>query len=290
MTENELYNKAQKPNEYFLVVMLLYRRLAFPLAVMFRRLGFSANQVTILGGCLWIISVVTMISAAQSWINQHYWSAVIQLGLTIFLWNFGFVLDVADGSLARMTNTSSPAGSYLDYCFHLIFHPMFLCSIGIFLFIITGSLFYCIMGVLSTFCGWGVSFSSKEHVLCESIANGHHDPRKFNDDERYRIFIDSVKSKTPATKKKNSELLITLLREFLCFPGQYAFMSIVIISDIILLHFINSNFILLQITFVAMVGVSLLRVPFRIKREFMTLVTYEKILKKNCDDRDNQQS
>jgi len=286
MKNSDLYRKAQKSDEYFLVVMMLYRRLAFPLAVMFRKLGFSANNVTVIGGCLWVISVITMIFSGQLWVQQHHFTSVIFLVLTAFLWNFGFVLDVADGSLARMTDSSSSAGSYLDYCFHLIFHPMFLCSLGIFLFIISGSLFYCILGVLSTFCGWGVSFSAKEHVLCESIANGDHDSSKFSEDERYRIFVDSVKSKTVVADKRKTALLKTVLIEVLGFPGQYAVVSLIILADILLLQFFDSEFVLLKITFVFMVLVPLFRVPFRLRREFKTLELYDRIQREGSGNRD----
>jgi len=280
---NDETNRGEKDNEYFILVSLIARKLAYPPALFFRRIGFSANMVTALGGCLWVVSVVTIIISGWCRVRGDFISSNALLLTTVFLWNAGFILDVADGSLARMTNSCSSGGSYLDYCFHLIFHPMFFCSIGIFLFLVTDGLIYLILGVLSIFAGWGVSFSAKEHVLCEHIAKGDVDPAKLGEENRYRIFIDSVKTKTSVSGKKRASFMIALVREVFCFPGQYTFVSLIIIADIVLLKYIDVEFVLLRLVFVSMVLVSLFRVPFRLKREYRTLELYDCLRKKGDD-------
>jgi len=194
----------------------------------------------------------------------------------VALWNLGYVLDVVDGSLARMTGTMSSGGSFLDFCFHLLFHPMFLCSVGVFLFLVTDQLLYLPLAVLATFTGWGLSFSAKEHVLCEHIAKGDTEPSRLAQDERYRIYIDSVRMREPATTKRGRRYLTALVNEVFCFPGQYSLVSLVVILDLLLAAWgLSSRFPLLRIAFVVLTVVPMMRVPFRLRREFKTLSRYD---------------
>ena len=271
-------SKGEKKDEFFVITALVSRRLAYPLAVMFCRLGWSANCVTIIGGVCWVISAVAMVLAGWLLGLDHAVAGYWMLGTSLVLVNLGYILDVADGSVARMTNTSSSGGYFLDYVFHLIFHPMFFCSIGIFLFLINGWVIYLIIGLLSICSGWGASFSAKEHVLCDHIANGHVDLSKFRDKDRYEIFVDSPTTRQTVEHKRGiKSVCVALAKEMLLFPGQYTTFSIVIIFDLILMKFCDVSYIALQIMFCAIAVVTIIRVPFRIKREYGTLQRYDDI-------------
>ncbi len=276
--KSKISNKGEKRDEFFLITALFSRRLAYPLAVIFHRLGLSANMVTVLGGCLWILSVIAIIFAGWLWSGAGSVGLVL-LVVAIVFWNLGFILDVADGSIARMTGTSTSSGSFLDFVFHLIFQPMYFCSIGVFLFFVSWNVFYLVIGVLSICSGWGVSFGSKEHVLCEHIAKRSTDISAFSDDEVYRIFIDSVRTRTPVSEKRTSIVgrLCSLVEEFVCFPGQYMLMTSLVVADLIVMRWFDVEFLFLKFGFVAISLVTLARVPFRIRREFRTLVEYDEI-------------
>ncbi len=277
MTADKKY-LGEKKDECFILTAVVSRRLAYPLALLFCKLGVSANTITVMGGLFWVLSAAAMV--LSGWMlgfgqaTGGYWL----LGFSLFAVNFGVILDVADGSVARMTNSSSSSGYFLDYVFHLVFHPMYFCSIGMFLYLVSGWVGYLVVGVLSICSGWGVSFSSKEHVLCDHIATKKVDLAKFTDDERYRIFVDSPKTKQSVDQKRGFiKFCLNLATELLLFPGQYTTFSFVILADLLLWHYCSLNFILLKIIFMFLAVVTILRVPFRIRREYKTLQSYDKI-------------
>lgn len=269
--------KGEKPDEFFLLTALVSRRLAYPFAAVFCKLGVSADFVTILGGLSWVMSAVLMV--LSGWLLGM--DVTVQghtlLVLSMVLVNLGYILDVADGSVARMTGTSSSRGYFLDYVFHLIFHPMYFCSVGIFLYLITGSVPYLVIGVLSICSGWGASFSAKEHVLCEAIAKGELNPSSLTDEQRYRILIDSESTKQAVSRKRGVGFCIALFKELIFFPGQYSLISALIVLDLVLSGIWNVHFVLLQSAFVAIGLFSIIRVPFRVRREYETLKLLDQI-------------
>ena len=281
MAESKGRDIGAKEDEFFLLTKLISRKLAYPFALLFCRLGISANAVTIAGGSLWVLSAAAMVLAGWllggSYTNAGYW----MLGFSLLAVNLGVILDVADGSVARMSNTSSTAGYFLDFVFHLIFHPMYFCAIGIFLYLTCGQVVWLVLGVLSICSGWGVSFGSKEHVLCEDIAKNRVDLSKFSSAERYRIYVDSPATRQTVEQKRGlKKSAVILATELLLFPGQYTTFSFVVLADVALGHFFDIHYILLRVLFALMAVVTLSRVPFRIQREYKTLLEYDKIRKR----------
>ena len=128
---------ASKPDEPALVTALFARRLAQPIADAAVRLGIGANAVTVFGGSCWVLSLalpplcwLPAASPALQGGRAGPWTAFVWLSAAL-LWCAGYILDVADGSVARMTGTSSRAGFFLDYVFHLFFKPAFFFSVGL---------------------------------------------------------------------------------------------------------------------------------------------------------------
>lgn len=271
-----LFEKSKKPDEFFLITHYVSRRMAYPLALLCRRAGLSANAITVMGGLSWVASVATILLAGwlmRSGATGWGWAALL---LTAALWNAGYILDVVDGSLARMTESTSRAGYYLDFSFHLVFNSMFLSSVGIFLYMITSAPLYAILAALSPCCNWGLSFSAKEHVLCEDIALNKYSPDDMTGEERYAIYIDSPKTKAVVAEKTGAlSTLRHITSELFCFPGQFTLFSLVLAADLLLRPWQQDRLILLKTFFVLVTLVLLFRVPFRLRREFDTMRRYD---------------
>ena len=107
-------SSSRKPDEPALVTALFSRRLAEPFARLAVRLGISADAVTVAGGLCWMASLP--LAPLAGWMGSPgLWAACATL------WCLGYWLDVVDGSVARLTGTSSRAGFFLDCVFHLLF-------------------------------------------------------------------------------------------------------------------------------------------------------------------------
>ncbi len=78
-------------------------RLAAALAFV---LGLTPNQVTIISGLVSLLSTVALVTVEPSWVL----GVSVALGLVL-----GYVLDSADGQLARLRGGGSQAGEWLDH-------------------------------------------------------------------------------------------------------------------------------------------------------------------------------
>lgn len=90
------------------------RRLARHVAATAAALRVSANGVTALSGLLSLAALVVLVLAPVTW-----WSGlVVAAGLAL-----GYVLDSADGQVARLTGTGGPSGEWLDHVVDAIRTP-----------------------------------------------------------------------------------------------------------------------------------------------------------------------
>ena len=161
MPDKLAYSRSVKPDEPAVITELVGRRLAHPFAVLAFKLGLSPNAVTVLAGLCWVAS--TPLAVFAGWLvgGGRRDAGLAVWFLCGFLWNAGYVLDLADGSLARMTGRASRRGFYLDYVFHLLFKPAFLASIGVGLFLAHGGgLGWLLLAVLSIPANWSASASA----------------------------------------------------------------------------------------------------------------------------------
>jgi phosphatidylglycerophosphate synthase len=90
------------------------RRLARGVAASAAALGLTPNAVSSISAGLSAAGLAVMIAVGPSW-----WSAL----LTAALLAAGYVFDSADGQVARLTGTSSPAGEWLDHVIDAIRTP-----------------------------------------------------------------------------------------------------------------------------------------------------------------------
>jgi phosphatidylglycerophosphate synthase len=82
------------------------RRLGRLIAAMVARLGRTPNQMTAVSGLSFLAGMVVLLAFEPS--------VRVALCATVLL-QLGFAFDAADGQLARLTGTGSPAGEWLDH-------------------------------------------------------------------------------------------------------------------------------------------------------------------------------
>ncbi len=99
------------------VAALVYRPVSFILTPFFLRLGMSASAVTVLSLLLALaLPLIALLSG-------H-----VEVGIAAFA---VCVLDCVDGNIARVTNTSTQLGQYLDFITDIVFRVTLYAAIGI---------------------------------------------------------------------------------------------------------------------------------------------------------------
>ena len=285
--EDEEFLSTIKVDECALITTLIARRLVMPLVKLAVKLGLSANVVTILGGMSWVISLFTIVASAQLFVTQHHiWSGLLLL-YTAFLWVWGYLLDVVDGSLSRYYGTSSRRGFYLDYVFHLLFKPGFVVSIGIALSVLNQSDAWLYFAILALASNWTSAESSSEHVLCQEVGKGRLDVSTLSEEIRYKVFVGTTDIQTKAEEKKANffKMCYTLLKEILNYYGQSVFFAVTAVIDILIMAFCYMfndkgpfvwNWKLLTWSYLILFTVLIIRIPFRIYREYARISLVDK--------------
>ncbi|MDT0190146.1 CDP-alcohol phosphatidyltransferase family protein [Rothia terrae] len=108
-------NSAQKPgNGVPAYTRWVNRRLARYFAAACVKFGISPNGVTAISSILSLIGILVLLLATPSFLSA----------LTVaVLFALGYAMDSADGQVARVTGTSSPAGEWLDHVVDAIRTP-----------------------------------------------------------------------------------------------------------------------------------------------------------------------
>ena len=291
MWENDAmgnYAKTLKSDESSLLVHYVYRPLAYPIAKAAHRLGISANQMTVFSGLCWIVSVPLFswggLGATLCGEIGADWDFMLMAAM---LWCIGTLLDVADGSLARLSGTASPAGFYLDYVFHLLFKPAFFAALGLVTVFplsfwissfvsptVLSALPYAAVA-LAPMLNWSAAQSSAEHVLCELKGKN-----KLPENVPPAVWLGSNDSAAPMAAKRRSTLRIlrALAAECLSYYGQFTFFAILVVADWVLwLSGVCSEpLTCTTIAFWTLYFVFLVRLPFRIAREFRRMKSLPK--------------
>ncbi len=100
----DIYRRTRKPND-ILWNRFVARPLAAVLVVPLARTGITPNQVTFLTLPVFLAGAA-LLALYPSWGALVGGAAIIELS---------YVLDCADGQLARLKGTSSPVGAHLDF-------------------------------------------------------------------------------------------------------------------------------------------------------------------------------
>ncbi|KGM13949.1 CDP-alcohol phosphatidyltransferase family protein [Cellulomonas bogoriensis] len=91
------------------------RRAARRIAAAAHALGVSANTVTILSAAVSALAVVALLALPTGWVT----GVVVAVLLAA-----GYVLDSADGQVARLSGTAGPSGEWLDHVVDAIRTPV----------------------------------------------------------------------------------------------------------------------------------------------------------------------
>ncbi|MGI5868406.1 MAG: CDP-alcohol phosphatidyltransferase family protein [Kiritimatiellia bacterium] len=265
------YLRSIKPDEPAVVTELIGRRLAHPFAVLAHKLGLSPNAVTVIAGLCWMASTPLAVCAGWLMGNGHSRAGLAVWFFCGFLWNAGYVLDLADGSLARMTGRASMSGFYLDYVFHLLFKPAFLASIGMGLHLAHGGgLVWLLLAVISIPANWSAPASAVEHVLCEEFGKGRLKPAQ-DDPAAFRALWLGVTEMNESAHHKRASIrtmLRNLVLEIFSYYGQFTFFSVAVLADVLLACVVAVPLPVTSICFVALTAAMCLRIPSRVAREF----------------------
>ena len=110
---------AKNTDYHPLVDKLIANNLSVFLAFACSRLGMTANFLTVLRGFLAVLAFCFSLFLP---VDRPSLSILCIFALSYFI----FLLDCADGQLARATNTESRFGKFLDLCVDIISLPLFL--------------------------------------------------------------------------------------------------------------------------------------------------------------------
>ncbi len=270
------YASAKKADEVFLLTKYFSRAVTYPVALFFVKCGVGPSVVTLLGGVAWVFSIPSIVMAAVAFSECLHLRGWLLLGTTVFLWLAGYLLDVVDGSIARMTGASSKAGEYLDYVFHLLCNPLFICSIGVFLYLVFDRVAYLLLGLLSVPANWGPTVAAKEHVYFRDAITGTVRVSSCMS-ETESTFLDghSVVSLGGDGRPGLLSTVIQLAGETIGFPGQFMLFSFLIGVDAVFWLNGRQSFPALRLGFAVVSLVMVASVPLRVRREFRAIRDFE---------------
>jgi phosphatidylserine synthase len=133
----DAYHKTKKPKD-ILWNRFVARPLAAVLLVPLAKSRISPNQITFLSLVTFVAAVVILaLKPSQVWLLAAV--AVLE---------FSYVLDCADGQLARLKHQSSPVGAHLDFLMDELKAFLLVAAIGIRLWRADGHEFWLVEGLL----------------------------------------------------------------------------------------------------------------------------------------------
>ncbi len=276
---NTRYQDTVKQDECALTTEIIGRRIAYPFALFAKRIGFSANAVTVIAGLSWMLAIPLVVLA-----GAVTGSGSKGLGLLLwftcgFLWNAGYILDIADGSLARMTGTATRRGFYLDHVFHLLSKPAFLASIGMGLYLShAGGVGLLLLAILSIPANWSATASAVEHVLCETFGKRTLPELPYDSHAFRKLWLGVTDMNSPGSEKALApiRLLKTLATEVFSYYGQFSFFSFTVLIDLVVSRFSTAIMPVTSACFILVTSVLVLRIPFRVIREYKRIAASDR--------------
>ncbi len=226
----ELGNK--RPDQEF-VLNRFYGRIVSPyLTVLCLRLGFSPDQVTLLGGAFGAAGIALL------FLPLGWWSAVAVACLQV-----GYILDFSDGQVARLTGRTSDAGSYLDRLTHLYVPVGAAFATASSLAWSSESFIVLVLGAMAALELAAFAFAGKEHIL---IAMLRDDPelgrsREFQvalyDDARPTDVLAAdgeagsiVRAGIPG--RRHGPSIRSIIGELLIYPGAAHLLTVAVVLDL----------------------------------------------------------
>lgn len=137
-----IYRASKKSNDINWFTANIARPPAAVVVYLAQRTRITPNQITFL-------SVVVAAAACALWIAVPGYAALVAGAL---LYEFSFVLDCADGQLARLRKQASPIGHLLDFLMDELKAMLVLASIAVRLWLETGDERLLVIGLAGLFC------------------------------------------------------------------------------------------------------------------------------------------
>ena len=153
--------------------------------------------------------------------------------------------------------------------------------------ILNSSYSWLYFAILALAANWTCAESSSEHVLCEEVGKGRLNPAELSEETRTKIFLGTTDIKASAEGKKVSfwKMFYTLAKEILNYYGQSVFFALLAIIDLLIMiisyMFVDGgpfvwNWKLVTIAYFVLFTILILRVPFRIVREYKRMALLDK--------------
>lgn len=226
---------SRRRNEHEFFLNTLYGSVISPyFTVICLRLGLSPDQVTIVGGAFGAFGVALL------FLPLGWWSVVAVVALQL-----GYVLDFADGQVARLTGTSSRAGAYLDWLTHFYIPVAAVLALAASVAWSTGFYPLLVMGMLAALELAAFAFSCREHVL---VALARQDPSTATtaafhaalaDDARPGDVLDApVGPARPMefsgiSGRQHGRTWRSIVGEVLIYPGAIHLLSLGVLVDLV---------------------------------------------------------
>lgn len=234
MTLREVRALARKRPEQEFALNRLYGAHVSPIfTVACLRLGLSPDQVTVIGG------IAGVLGAGLLFRPIDWWSIA-----AIALLQIGYILDFSDGQVARITNRSSVAGSYLDWLTHFYVPVATALAVAASIAWESSSIVPLGLGTLAALELAAFTFSCKEHILISMLRNqpdvGVTAPFQaaLRDDARPADVelagdLTSLKSVGIAGRMHRGGLQ-SLVGEILIYPGSVHLVTLAVCLDLLL--------------------------------------------------------
>jgi len=174
--------KMQEENKDYPYVSHFFRRISPYFTRFFVEHGITANQVTAL-------SIVFAIIGGFLFLYSGYYSMLIGCVFYLF-WEF---LDFVDGEVARVTNSETTGGSYLENVHHSL-DSCFFAFFGIGLYKMLGSITFAFFGlIVALFLSIGKCFMfSREIAMKTSIKKENRHVKYVNPLRKNQSFAGSI--------------------------------------------------------------------------------------------------
>ena len=227
----------KRPDQEFFLNRLYGAHISPWFTVVCLRLGWTPDQVTLLGAAAGALGVGLLL------LPLGPWSIV-----AVILLQIGYVLDFSDGQVARMTGRTSSAGAYLDWLTHFYVPVAAVLAMSASLAWSSGWFGYLVLGMLAALELAAFAFSCKEHIL---VSMARLDGRLWTLGAFHAALADDARPDDATSApdgppagaasvghggiagRAHEPTLRSLVGEFLIYPGAVHVLTVAVIVDTI---------------------------------------------------------
>ena len=225
----------RRPEQEFFLNRLYGVHLSPFLTVVCLRLGLSPDQVTIIGGAFGAAGVGLLL------LPLGIWSVLAVVALQL-----GYLFDFSDGQVARLTNTTSMAGGYLDWLTHFYIPVGAVLALAASVAWSTGAYVLLALGILAALELASFAFSCREHIL---VAIARQDPSLSATAPFHAALADDTRPSDVLTApdgpakpldtggirgRRHRPTWRSIVGELLIYPGAVHLLSLAVLADVLI--------------------------------------------------------